>query len=458
MIILNNMYTGRYITQQGKLGHEIINLFKADDGNFYIWLNSMGVCTQSKADGCTILMVRSVSASLYKVLAKAENCRFCEGAKISRTKKNIEKETKNAEKRYRAQKELVKNGASYNGKDPMDDIFKDEDMFATFVTQNVYEANGDVYITTEKERENIEKGIYYVEFKRVSEAMRKYFMDEAQNAYQQLQCLIEDKHGKKIWKTDTTEKVKDQNTKVSQPEFNFFKLICKERDELSFSNALAYFIEKIKIRDFLENCLELDGSYSTDNYDLSREKNNIDISFWGDKNVVIIENKIDANITVNKKATQEKQIEKAVELYFPDVSKEIKKAKQATLKRLSQKTTGKVSQLSKYYLYAMAYLLSKDVPENELKKNIKCFLLIPKYAEKQFEQDDKQYYSSDFMYGEKYKIITYEKLYDYFKKKTGAGDNYLTDFISALKPLANEFNNEIEEDCKYRFFKAIGKI
>jgi len=456
MIILNNMYTGRYITQQGKLGHEIINLFKADDGKFYIWLNSMGVCTQAKADRCTVLMVRSISANLYKVLAKAENCQFCEGAKSSRARKNIEKEKEKAEKRYFAQKELVKKGATYNGKDPMDDIFKDKDMFATFYTQEVYEANGDVYITTEPKRENIEKGIYYVKFKRVSEAMRAYFMDEEKKAYQQLQDLIEDKQGKGIWKTDTTEKVKDQNTNVSLPDFNFFKLICKERDELSFSNALAYFIERMGIEDFLENCLKLDASYSKDNYELSREKNNIDISFWGDKNVVIIENKIDANITVDKKATIEKQIEKAVELYFPDVSKETEKELQDKLKSLSQKATGRESQLSKYYLYAMAYLLSKGVSEKELEKHIECFLLIPKYAEKQFEQDDKQRYSSDFMYGEKYKIITYKELYDYFEKKTG--DKYLSDFISALTPLAREFNNEIEEDCKYRFFKAIGKI
>jgi hypothetical protein len=116
MIILNNMYTGRYITQQGKLGHEIINLFKADDGKFYIWLNSMGVCTQSKADGCTILMVRSVNASLYKVLAKAEDCQFCDGAKSYRARKNIEKEKEKAEKRYKAQKNLVKEGATYNEK------------------------------------------------------------------------------------------------------------------------------------------------------------------------------------------------------------------------------------------------------------------------------------------------------------------------------------------------------
>jgi hypothetical protein len=63
-------------------------------------------------------------------------------------------------------------------------------MFATFVTRNVYETNGDVYITTEEKRENIEKGIYYVEFNRVSEAMRAYFMNEEKNAPTVVGCGI----------------------------------------------------------------------------------------------------------------------------------------------------------------------------------------------------------------------------------------------------------------------------
>ena len=455
MIILNNMYTGRYITQQGKLGHEIINLFKADDDKFYIWLNSMGVCTQSNVDGCTVLMVRSINASCYKVLAKAVNCLRCEGAGSSRNKKDKEQEKKKAENRYKTQKKLVESGATYNGKDPMDDIFRDEDMFATFCTQEVYETKGDVYITTESGRAKPEKGIYYVEFKRISEAMRAYFKEEKKPAYQQLTELI---NTESIWEISTTKQVKKRNDINVQGEaFNFFKLIGKERDELSFSNALTYFIEQIGIKDFLNQCLKIkDSSVLADQYELLREKNNIDISFWGNNNVVLIENKIDANITVDKNKTQEDQIKNAVKLYFPDeIEENIKKIKETLLGR-SSKETGEVSQLSKYYLYAMAYLLSKGINETELEKHIQCFLLIPEYAKNQFPQDGNQCYDSDFMYSKKYKVISYKDIYTDFELKTG--DRYLDEFKSGLSPLAHEFNNEIEEDCKYRFFKAIGKI
>jgi hypothetical protein len=117
---------------------------------------------------------------------------------------------------------------------------------------------------------------------------------------------------------------------------------------------------------------------------------------------------------------------------------------------------GDTSQLSKYYLYAIAYLMSKGIDDSQWEKRIKCFLLIPRYAKKQFKGDKNNCYSSNFLYSDKYEIITYLNIYNYFESIKL--QPYLDEFKSALIPLMNEFNNEIEEDCKYRFFKAIGKI
>ena len=39
-IVLNRMYVGDYLSTN--LGHEVINLFKADNGNHYVYLNSTG--------------------------------------------------------------------------------------------------------------------------------------------------------------------------------------------------------------------------------------------------------------------------------------------------------------------------------------------------------------------------------------------------------------------------------
>ena len=39
-IVLNRMYTGSYLSSN--LGHEVINMFQADQGKHYLYLNAKG--------------------------------------------------------------------------------------------------------------------------------------------------------------------------------------------------------------------------------------------------------------------------------------------------------------------------------------------------------------------------------------------------------------------------------
>ncbi|MBR5616041.1 MAG: PD-(D/E)XK nuclease family protein, partial [Clostridia bacterium] len=338
--------------------------------------------------------------------------------------------------RYNAQKELH---VTYNGKDPMDQIYKEADMFATFCSPTVYEANGDIYLTSDKALADPEKCIYYADFK-ISEAMRAY-IGENHAAHKDLQDFLDTST---IWKEILT----NDYSVVEKSEFNFFKLLRKDRDELSFSNALAYFIQKVGLSSFLQDCLQLDAAFLSDSYSLLREKNNIDISFWGARHVVIIENKIDAGITANGNMTIDGQINKAVELYLEKGNEE--------LKHFADPYIGDASQLSKYYLYAVAYLRSKGLDMTEIPHRIRCFLLIPKYAENQFGNEGTSYHSH-FRFSQQYEIITYRKILEFFEGHP-IDNRYFDDFVSALHPLAKEFNNDIEEEVKYRFFKTIGKV
>lgn len=444
MIILNNMYTGRYISQQGKLGHEAINLIRADDGKFYIWLNSMGVCAHSKVDNSTILLVRTINSTLYKVLAKAENCHLCDGANIPRMKYNAGVEDK--ERRAEAQRKL---GVTYNGRDPMDDIYHENDMFATFWTDNVRETRGDVYLTNDQSMEDPEQHIYYADFC-ISEAMRAY-ITPTHKAHTSLSEFLQ----KDIWKAVTN----DENrfsAEVQTARFNFFKLIRKDKDELAFSNALAYFIQKCGIDVFLSQCLNLTDSFLTDEYVLLREKNNIDISFFGENHVVIIENKIDAYITADRRKTKNNQIKKSVDLYFPDQNSAGQSNIESILTSFTNRYYGEASQLSKYYLYAVAYLLSKGMDITQVEEHIHCFLLVPEYAKKQFKQNNEGYFVSDFLLSDKYKLLTYKDISEFFGNHP-VEDVYFEDFHSAMDPLKKEVNNELEEEMKIRFLQAIGK-
>ncbi len=39
-IVLNRMFRGSYLEEN--IGHEVINLFKSDNGKYYLYLNSLG--------------------------------------------------------------------------------------------------------------------------------------------------------------------------------------------------------------------------------------------------------------------------------------------------------------------------------------------------------------------------------------------------------------------------------
>jgi len=443
MIILNNMYTGRYISQQGKLGHEAINLIRADDGKFYLWLNSMGICARKDVEGCDMIMLRTIDSSLYKVLAKAENCHLLPGADIPRKKYNAGTEDK--ELRAAAQARLQ---VTYNGRAPMGDIYHEQDMFATFSTEKVYETQGDIYLTNDVAKADPAQHIYYANF-RMSEAMRTY-VTKSHGGYVNLETFL----GEDIWQEPVTMENRFQ-TELQETTFNFFKLIRKDKDELSFSNALAYFIEKAGIDTFLRQGLCLEASFLADSYIMLREKNNIDISFFGENHVVIIENKIDAYITADKKTKISNQIKKAADLYFDECSTAEKEEYKNLLTAFAQRYTGNASQLSKYYLYAVAYLLSKGVDIGAVEDHIRCFLLVPEYSGKQFKQDDRGCFASDFCLSEKYKLITYKDIFQFFSRYP-VDDPYTRDFLSALVPLKKEFNNELEEEMKLRFLQAIG--
>ena len=69
-IILNRMYVGEYLSKN--IGHEIINLFKADNGNNYIYLNPYGSMSKEHNDKIkAILLVRYGGKNTMEILAKA---------------------------------------------------------------------------------------------------------------------------------------------------------------------------------------------------------------------------------------------------------------------------------------------------------------------------------------------------------------------------------------------------
>lgn len=51
-IVINRMFTGKYL--RDNIGHEVINLFQADNGKYYVYLNDIGIIGKEHFDAKTI--------------------------------------------------------------------------------------------------------------------------------------------------------------------------------------------------------------------------------------------------------------------------------------------------------------------------------------------------------------------------------------------------------------------
>ena len=72
VIILTRMYVGSYL--QNHIGHEIINLFRDDNGDNYIYVNQSGDINPKYNNKVrAVLIVRYVEEGVMEVVAKAEN-------------------------------------------------------------------------------------------------------------------------------------------------------------------------------------------------------------------------------------------------------------------------------------------------------------------------------------------------------------------------------------------------
>lgn len=143
-IIINKMYVGGYLLEGDNIGHEIINLYKADDGKNYIYLNSQGTIDLSHGKNrITVLMVRKFATKTNKVLAKADGVTILDFADSRLPRKE----------RYKGQVAL---GLTYGGISLVDlfnensfrgSLEDEKNAYATFIADKVIKPKMQIYIT-----------------------------------------------------------------------------------------------------------------------------------------------------------------------------------------------------------------------------------------------------------------------------------------------------------------------
>lgn len=398
VIILNRMYVGRYLEEN--IGHEVINLFKSDNGNNYIYINHDGkINSEYDNDVKAVLLVKYVEKGVMEVIAKAE-----ELEQIAINRKNPQLE--NEEQR----KYVDEHNITYGGV-PLYKIYKQDEYFisVTFKVGKLLKVKEPLYLVEDESKKTLYQNHCFLPEKHFSnQSLKMYYPQETfKNDFD---AMVEMINNESLWESEnTTSKIDINEVQSLYQNKNFLSVIRKENDELVFSNMLGYFFEQNRpvFVDFAKEVFNV-PSLSTDFY-VYREKENIDLWIQDDNNIIVIENKIKSKINGEKHDTNSEAIQ---------------------------------SQLSKYYEYAVTNSDGKDVY---------AFLFTPDY-----NHIDLKYYDC----GSKYSIVNYSDVYNFYYKNAGKmlHVNYFTEFIDGLYIHANTIDNSNFETMKSRFLSTIRRI
>lgn len=399
VIILSRMYVGSYL--QENIGHEVINLFKTDNNENYIYVSDDGRINPKYNDSVeAVLLVRYVEKGVMEVLAKAE--------KLEQIlyKSNISEESKN-QVNY-----VNDNDIKYGGVSPQRVLgnTEAEKIVITFKTNKLRKVKKTTYLIEDSDKmEEYENAFYLPEKHFSSQSLKMYYpKEEYTQDYDVLQSIISDEN---IWENvNTTEKLNLIDIDTWRQRNSFLSIIKKEYDELVFSNMLAYFFDQNRsvFIDFTKNVLKI-PSFSSD-FRIVRESNdNIDLWIEDDNSIIIIENKIKSKINGERH-----------DIYSEKVQ----------------------SQLNKYYSYA------KEQYPNKI---VYCYIFTPNYNPINLQK---------YKAGEYYKIINYSYIYEFYMKYAGKmiHTSYFSEFLDAIHIHASTIDNSNYEIMKNRFIQKIKKV
>lgn len=496
VIILNRMYVGDYLGEN--LGHEVINLIKSDNGNHYIYVNAHGTVNEEfyRRDEETIkkdviLLTRLVNISgindTVEVLAKATGCELCakkEMEELFGNKEDYKKQDKltKAKKRHKINKDYIKEKDIRYGGVLLDEIFANNDyagrtndsaMFVTYKVDKIVKPKKRIYISTDELSDATKKFLKCDEkevevfwlnqnskekrYKPKGTELKTYFKkSEKKQAFENLKGIITKEA---YWENDTIEeKTEDILENYKPQEHNLIDIIHKTRDELTYSNLLAYMLmqEPLK-KSFCEFFREKYSVNLSKNYVVAREEGNIDILIQDDENIIVIENKIKSDIngwkTENKNSESvTNQLHKYIHYVYGEVWDKNKSCYK------------KVEETDKKYLSIKKFQDESKSQEESKKRNRYFFVLKPKYNNiseeaindeiKGFEKTNVE--NSGIERKGKYKIISYADLYNHFKDiKCNAA--YFDEFKSAIERHSYDVDNIQEHQMFERFVEIVKK-
>ena len=489
-IVLNRMYTGSYLSTN--LGHEVINMFQADNGKHYLYLNARGNFSKEGKQVNTMLLVRHIGGSTVEAVGMAKNLNVIESAHCSlpRDLGIIDKNIKNQQV---GDKGL---GIKYKG-------ISIENIFGSEGQQNIYASywvkNCDFYTPKKNKRiiieltkkdtkqpiiqktKNIKKAKLKSNFG--STSLHQYIFEEEDLASLNKLCDLKNNYWEQASKkVDIPEDLKED--KVS-----LFDICQIQKDENRISNALSYFIDKYpKLwREFFEEQLKQKELGLGEIESVTREEDakvegmantggRIDLLVRTKNFYIIIENKIDSPLIIDTK-TNISQITRYYNYveYLKDsaigkINENIKNIEnlQSNISEINSKLEkSKTPNGPRAEKWNLKIKELKDKID-ELKKDLNLlnarktigFVLAPDYnmpseAERQIKNDEgKTCYT--------YQELRYSMIYNWIEKNAqeelSKDDNFKA-FHNTIKRHTYEYENQsLYEDMKTAFFTRIKNL
>lgn len=446
-IVLNRMYVGDYLASN--LGHEVINLYQADNGGNYIYLNSTGDFVKAHQGQVShMLFVKYYGIGEVEVIGMAEGLHdvYDASRKFANKYEGINEEV------FANQQRFVKHegGITYGGVSIFD-IFAEAGQQSIYIT---YKADK-VYIPREGKRLFIrfhsDKPVAYPVheasdivvtlggYQQAKASLKQYIYPEGtysgdltkQNVaekredYLKIRTLLIDDSS--LWEESNNKVDEEELSEVSLCKVSLFDICQIQNDENKFSNALAYFMLRPEYRrlwrDFFAGFgIELGESYTIAREEASKIEDTkvnpkkypsggrIDLMVRTSNSLVVIENKIKSDIN-------------------------------------SVEEDGEGKQLRRYYNYANWLAAKRE--SSDYGKQRHFIILTPKYNIPTVKDNEM---------ASTYKVITYAHMYDYLthhKHVFESDANFVAFYEAMYRHTHENVNDYLYYEMQEKFFRRI---
>lgn len=402
-IIVERMYAGGYLGDN--IGHEIINTFKTDAGDNYIYISPWGIINPKYQNVKAVLLVRLINEHCYEVIGYASELLLLLSQEAMMNTKHAGEIENERQRAIIEEHNITYGGLSVN------EIFSEQDntVFVTFKAgkyRNVKKQKK-IYIVDNEDYVLNESYIFIPEFHFSNQSLKLYApKEERARAFTKLDSIIKDEQ---YWEEENTSSVVGENTGEDSA-FGILDVIGKGDDELVYSNWMGYYLKNnVRLAErFAHSILGIE--IMAKHMDVKREYHNIDLWLEDDNNIVVIENKIKSGIN-------------GVDIERHDLKSDMIQ-----------------SQLSKYYSIAEAEAKKKD-------KKAHYYIFLPDYS---YKDED----LSVYLMADKYTVIRYSKLSHFFEAED---ENYLyiEEFKKALRKHATPYYKDLYQIMEERFIKKI---